>query len=113
MAEDEGRRAGHPGDGWNVRDRNAGWELELKDGVCLSDGALAGSVLTMDRAVENLQLFTGAPLGTAVRLASRNPARMVGLERLVALSPAAPANFNRYKQGGERLGSILHRRQIE
>jgi N-acetylglucosamine-6-phosphate deacetylase len=87
--------------------------VELKDGVCLSDGSLAGSVLTMDRAVENLQLFTGASLGTAVRLASRNPARMLGLEHLVALSPGAPANFNRYKQGGERLGSIFHGRQIE
>jgi N-acetylglucosamine-6-phosphate deacetylase len=89
------------------------FSVEVKDGVCLSDGALAGSVLTMDRAVENLQLFTGAPLGTAVRLASRNPARMLGLEHLVALSPGAPANFNRYSQGGERLGSILHGRQIE
>src|ERR1700733_2330551 len=80
------------------------FSVEVKDGVCLSNGSLAGSVLTMDRAVENLQLFTGAPLGTAVRLASGNPARMLGLEQLVALAPGAPANFNRYGQGGERLG---------
>ena len=89
------------------------FSVEVKDGVCLSNGSLAGSVLTMDRAVENLQLFTGAPLGTAVRLASGNPARMLGLEQLVALAPGAPANFNRYGQGGERLGSILHGRQID
>jgi N-acetylglucosamine-6-phosphate deacetylase len=87
--------------------------VEVKDGVCLSEGALAGSVLTMNKAVENLQQFTGAPLGTAVQLASQNPARMLGLEYLVALAPGAPANFNRYSQGGERLGSILHGRQVD
>jgi N-acetylglucosamine-6-phosphate deacetylase len=89
------------------------FSVEVKDGVCLSNGTLAGSVLTMDRAVENLQRFTRAPLGTAVRLASRNPARMLGLEHLVSLEPGAPANFNRYNDQGERLGSILHGRQIE
>jgi len=81
--------------------------VEVKDGVCLSDGTLSGSVLTMDQAVENLQRFTGAPLGTAVRLASRNPARMLGLEHLTALTPGAPANFNVYNEVGERLGSIF------
>ena len=88
------------------------FSFTVKDGVCLSEGALAGSVLTMDKAVENLQLFTGAPLGTAVRLASRNPARMLGMEHLVAPSPGAPANFNRFSQQGERLGTILHGRPI-
>jgi N-acetylglucosamine-6-phosphate deacetylase len=89
------------------------FSVEVKDGVCLSNGSLAGSVLTMDRAVANLRRFTGKPLGTAVRLASRNPAHMLGLEHLVALSPGAPANFNRYSEGGERLGSILRGRQTE
>jgi N-acetylglucosamine-6-phosphate deacetylase len=89
------------------------FSVEVKDGVCLSNGSLAGSVLTMDRALANLQRFTGRPLGTAVRLASRNPARMLGLEHLVALSPGGPANFNRYSEGGVRLGSILHGRQID
>jgi N-acetylglucosamine-6-phosphate deacetylase len=89
------------------------FSVEVKDGVCLSNGSLAGSVLTMDRAVENLRLYTGAALGTAVGLASRNPARMLGLEQLVAVAPGAPGHFNRYGEGGERLGSILHGRQIE
>ncbi len=86
--------------------------VEVKDGVCLSDGTLSGSVLTMDRAVENLQRFTGASLGTAVRLASRNPARMLGLEHLTALTAGAPANFNVYNEAGERLGSIFHGQRI-
>jgi N-acetylglucosamine-6-phosphate deacetylase len=89
------------------------FSVVVKDGVCLSNGALAGSVLTMNKAVENLQLFTGASLGTAVRLASRNPAQMLGLEHLVTPSPGAPANFNRYSEVGKRLGSILHGRPVE
>ena len=88
------------------------FSVEVKDGVCLSDGTLSGSVLTMDRAVENLQRFTGASLGTAVRLASLNPARMLGLEHLTALTPGAPANFNLYNEAGERLGSIFHGRRV-
>ena len=86
--------------------------VEVKDGVCLSNGSLAGSVLTMNKAVENLQLFTGTPLGTAVRLASRNAARMLGLEPLVALSPGSPANFNRYSPEGKHLGTILQGQHI-
>ena len=88
------------------------FSVEVKDGVCLSDGTLSGSVLTMDRAVENLQRFTGASLRTAVRLASLNPARMLGLEHLTAFIPGAPANFNLYNEAGERLGSIFHGRPV-
>jgi N-acetylglucosamine-6-phosphate deacetylase len=60
---------------------------------------LAGSVLTMDRAVANLQNLTGAPLATAVRLASRNPAAMLGLTHLTEVAPGRPANFNLYSAG--------------
>ena len=73
----------------------------------MSGGALAGSVLTMDRAVENLHEFTGIALGAAVRLASRNPARMLGLEHLTAMQPGNDANFNVYNDSGVRTGSIL------
>jgi N-acetylglucosamine-6-phosphate deacetylase len=83
-------------------------EVEVKDGVCRSGGALAGSVLTMDRAVENLHEFTGVGLGTAIRLASRNPARMVGMEHLTAMQPGSAANFNVYNDAGVRTGSILN-----
>jgi N-acetylglucosamine-6-phosphate deacetylase len=81
--------------------------VEVKDGVCLSGGVLAGSVLTMDRAVENLHEFTGVALGAAVRLASQNPARMLGLEQLTAIQPGNDANFNVYNDAGARTGSIL------
>jgi N-acetylglucosamine-6-phosphate deacetylase len=81
--------------------------VELKDGVCLSGSTLAGSVLTMDKAVANLQQFTGSSLATAVRLASRNPAQMLGMPHLAGLAVGHPANFNLYDQAGERTGSIV------
>ncbi len=86
--------------------------VEVKDGICLSGGTLAGSVLTMDKAVANLQHFTGSSLATAVHLASRNPARMLGLPDLTRIAPGLPANFNLYNEAGERSGSILRGHRI-
>lgn len=48
--------------------------------VCLNDrGELAGSALTMDRAVANLILLCGVPVEVAWRLASHNPAAALGM----------------------------------
>jgi N-acetylglucosamine-6-phosphate deacetylase len=54
--------------------------VEVRDGRCTSDGTLAGSVLTLDRGVQNLMEFTGASLKTAVAAASRNPSQLMGIE---------------------------------
>ncbi|HWZ51278.1 MAG TPA: N-acetylglucosamine-6-phosphate deacetylase [Granulicella sp.] len=87
--------------------------VEVKDGVCLSGQTLAGSVLTMDKAVANLRRFTGSSLATAVHLASRNPAHMLGMPQLSTLAPGHPANFNIYNQTGERTGTILNGRLLQ
>ncbi|WP_183764543.1 N-acetylglucosamine-6-phosphate deacetylase [Tunturibacter empetritectus] len=55
-------------------------KVEVHDGRCTSDGTLAGSVLTLDRGVQNLIHFTGANLETAVAAASRNPSRLMGID---------------------------------
>ena len=86
--------------------------VQVKDGVCLLGETLAGSVLTMDQAVANVQRFTGTSLGTAVRLASRNPARMMGMGQLTEMVPGRPANFNVFNEAGDRTGSIFHGRLI-
>jgi N-acetylglucosamine-6-phosphate deacetylase len=54
-------------------------EVEVRDGRCTSNGTLAGSVLTLDRGVQNLMEFTGANLETAVAAASRNPSQLMGI----------------------------------
>jgi N-acetylglucosamine-6-phosphate deacetylase len=88
------------------------FEVEVKNGVCLLGDTLAGSVLTMDQAVANVQRFTGTSLGTAVRLASRNPARMMGMSELTAMAPGSLANFNVFDEAGDRTGSIFRGRRI-
>src|SRR5581483_4810593 len=44
----------------------------------LPDGTLAGSALTMDRAIANVVRHAGVPLADALRAASTTPADLVG-----------------------------------
>jgi len=67
---------------------------QLAEDLAVGKQTLAGSVLTLDRAVANLQAFTAASLGDATRLASHNPAAMLGLPALTHLAPGSPANIN-------------------
>jgi N-acetylglucosamine-6-phosphate deacetylase len=85
------------------------FQVEVANGRAFAHGSLAGSVLTMDRAVANLQRFTGSPLSTAVRLASHNPAKLLGLEDMIA-NPAVgqPANFNIFNASGDLQSTILN-----
>ncbi len=46
----------------------------------LTDGTLAGSTLTMERAVKNFMEFTGCSLPEVVRCATLNPARLLGID---------------------------------
>jgi N-acetylglucosamine-6-phosphate deacetylase len=55
-------------------------KVEVCDGRCTSNGTLAGSVLTLDRGVQNLIHFAGTSLKTAVAAASRNPSRLMGID---------------------------------
>lgn len=58
-----------------------GLPVLVRDGVArLSDGTLAGSTLTLDRAVKNFLEFTGCSLPEAVRCATLNPARLLGID---------------------------------
>jgi len=66
---------------------------------------LAGSVLTLDRAVANLQRFTGATLATAVRLVTHNPATLLGLD--ANITPGQPASFNVFNAAGQLESTIL------
>jgi N-acetylglucosamine-6-phosphate deacetylase len=61
------------------RYRLGSFELEVKDGRCLTGGKLAGSVLTMDQAIRNLMKFASLELGQALRTATLNPAKVVGI----------------------------------
>jgi len=77
-------------------------QVDVKDGKCTSGGSLAGSVLTMDRAVRNVTQFSRWSLKDAVRAATLNPARAVGLAgQHGALAKGADADFVVLSPAGE------------
>lgn len=56
------------------------FEVDVKGVECRSNGRLAGSVLTMDMAVRNIVRTAGWELRRSVRLASLNPAKLLGID---------------------------------
>jgi len=76
------------------RYRAGALELTVTGGVCRNmEGKLAGSTLTLDRALRNV-VALGVPLGAAVRMVTLNPARLLGLEqRKGVLRPGADADL--------------------
>jgi len=83
-------------------------EVEVKNGTCTANGSLAGSVLTMDRAVRNVTKFSEWTLRDAVRAATLNPAHAVGMEdSRGALKPGASADFTVLNSSGEVLKTIV------
>jgi N-acetylglucosamine-6-phosphate deacetylase len=84
------------------------------DDLAQGKQTLAGSVLTLDRAVANLQRFTGAPLDVAIRLASHNPAILLGLgDTIDGIEPGRPANFNIFNEAGELESTMLWGRRVQ
>jgi N-acetylglucosamine-6-phosphate deacetylase len=77
----------------NGRYHLGSFEVDVCDGRCTVDGKLAGSVLTMDRAVRNLTRFAEWTLPHAVTAASRNPANVVQIANKGVLAPGADADF--------------------
>jgi N-acetylglucosamine-6-phosphate deacetylase len=97
----------------NGRYRLGSLDVEVKDGKCLCNGRLAGSVLTMDKAVRNIMKFANWDLHQAVRLATMNPARTTGLhEKAGMLVPGAVADIVALNPAGEVLTTIV-RGQVE
>ena len=86
-------------------------EVDVKDGKATSNGSLAGSVLTMDRAVRNVMQFSNWSLRDAVRAATLNPARAVGLAgHHGVLAAGADANFTVMSPAGDVLKTIVRGR---
>ena len=64
------------GDGYSI----CGNAVVVKNGIPYTvEGALAGSTLTLDRAVNNLIDFCGITLAEAIPCATENPAREIGV----------------------------------
>jgi len=82
-------------------------QVSVKQGRCTMDGKLAGSVLTMDRAVRNVTRFAGWNLQDAVQAATLNPARAVGLKQCGVVAPGAEANLVLMTPAGEVMKTMV------
>ncbi len=89
------------------RYRLGSFEVDVRDGKCMVDGKLAGSVLTMDRAVRNLARFAEWDLPRAVAAASQNPARVARIANKGVLAVGADADFVVLNPEGEVLRSFV------
>jgi N-acetylglucosamine-6-phosphate deacetylase len=69
--------------------------VQVRDGVArlVTNGAIAGSTLTMASAVRFAVQSGGLPIEEAVRAATTTPATMLGLERVGALRPGYSADL--------------------
>jgi N-acetylglucosamine-6-phosphate deacetylase len=70
------------------------FEVKVSGGVARNaEGRLAGSTLTLDRALRNM-IALGVPLASALRMVTANPARQIGLgTRKGVLAPGADADL--------------------
>ena len=92
------------GDG---RFRLGALDVEVKGDRCEHNGVLAGSVLTLNRAVRNVQKFAELSLQHSVRLATLNPARVLGREDMGVIAPGAKADFVVLSAGGAVQRTII------
>ena len=79
-----------------------GIEVTVSEGVCRNaEGRLAGSTLTLDRALRNI-VSLGIPLANAVKMLTLNPATLLGIEfKKGALRTGADADIVLLNEGLE------------
>ncbi len=82
-------------------------EVEVKDEKCLRDGKLAGSVLTLDRAVRNVMKFARVDLQQAVRAATMNPAKVTRIPKKGVIEAGSDADFVVLTQTGEVRATVI------
>lgn len=70
------------------------------DGPRTTDGRLAGSIVTLPEAIQNLIDATGAESHLAMPAATSNPARILGLDERGTLRPGARADIVVLGSGG-------------
>jgi len=85
-----------------------GLPVRVANGKAMMNGVLAGSVLTLDRALKNFLHFTGATLEQGLRLLTANPAAMTGLnENVGTFAVGQSADFVAVDAAGKLIGSVV------
>ncbi|HUX45566.1 MAG TPA: N-acetylglucosamine-6-phosphate deacetylase [Terracidiphilus sp.] len=90
-----------------------GFAVTVAAGRAMARGVLAGSVLTLDRALELFLEFADASLEDALRMLTVNPAAMTGLNRQAgAVAPGMPANLVAVDAAGRLQGSVVAGKRV-
>lgn len=86
-----------------------GFAVQVTSGKAMAGGRLAGSVLTLDRALTNFMEFSAASLEETLPMLTANPAAMVGLEgKAGSVAEGQPANLVVLDETGRLLGAIVN-----
>ena len=75
--------------------------------VRLADGTLAGSTLTLDRAVRNAQALAGLDLAAAVGAATAVPAAVLGLSDRGAIVDGGRGDLVVLDDAGEVVATVI------
>ncbi|NDJ56286.1 N-acetylglucosamine-6-phosphate deacetylase [Enterobacteriaceae bacterium 4M9] len=91
LITDAMRAAGMPDGSYDI----CGYDVDMRAGVVrTASGSLAGSTLSLDAAVRNMVRLAGCSSQDAIHMASRQPARMLGIDdRLGSIAPGKQANL--------------------
>jgi len=88
-----------------------GFPVQVSHGRATANGVLAGSVLTLDRALSNFVAYTGTLVETALPLLTQNPAAMTGLSDVTgSLHAGQHANLVILDRTGKLHASIIQGR---
>jgi N-acetylglucosamine-6-phosphate deacetylase len=90
-----------------------GFAVQVADGRATNNGVLAGSVLTLDRALVNCLAFTGATIDKALRLLTTNPATLIGAAgQAGSIAVGRPANLVALGPDAEILETFVNGKSI-
>jgi N-acetylglucosamine-6-phosphate deacetylase len=90
-----------------------GFAVNVANGRATRDGVLAGSVLTLDRALANCIQFTGATVDQGLRLLTANPSALIGVEdQAGSVSVGRKANLVAVSPTGKLLETFLNGKPV-
>jgi N-acetylglucosamine-6-phosphate deacetylase len=108
LVTDAMRAAGMPDGEYEL----AGLRIQVAHGKASFGDVLAGSVLTLDKALTNFLAFTGASVDQGLRLLTANPAAMTGFsDRAGTLNVGQPANLVAVGENGKLAASFVNGRR--
>ena len=91
-----------------------GQTVYVKNGAArLADGTIAGSVVTLNRAMANFRENTGATVPEVVRMVTENQAQELGLfEKIGSLSPGSAADITLFDENFTILYTFVDGREV-